>query len=201
MQSRGARTARGIVAALIATFAATFSHAIADGCPPGILGLIIALALAIPVCVLLAGKRLSAWRLAIAVLLSQLGFHATMTLGTGSASFTTAGGHLGHGGMLMVTDIAGGASHADHGVGMWTAHLIAALVTILALRRGEAAFWATLKRTRLSIAIHLLTFLPPASLEVPAYCAPRVDHGADRLAQLSLLRHRGPPRSSALALI
>ena len=42
-----------------------------------------------------------------------------------------------------------------HNTAMWPAHLLAAIVTILIVGRGEAVFWAVLALTGLSIAIAL----------------------------------------------
>lgn len=132
---RGARVARGAVAASLASFVALVSHVSAGGAVPGPVGIVVPLALSFVVCVALAGRRLSAWRLGLSVAVSQALFHALFVLG----SYDVAAGVHAHGGAIPV--VAGGSSapafamDADMAVG----HLVAAVVTTLALHRGERA--------------------------------------------------------------
>lgn len=131
-QDRGTRAARGAVGASLATFVALLSHVTAGGAVPGWLGLVVPLALSFVVCTVLAGRRLSLWRLAPAVALSQLLFHTLFVLG---AHDPAAAGHV-HGGTLPTLagpDLAVVAPDAA----MWGWHLVAATATTLALHRGE----------------------------------------------------------------
>ena len=81
MSQRGARTARGLTAAAVATLLAGLSHSLGGGVgaqvPFGV-GTVIAFAFAAMVCVALAGRTLSLARLAASVVLSQLAFHGTV---------------------------------------------------------------------------------------------------------------------------
>lgn len=200
METRGARVARGTIAALVASFIAGFFHMIADGCPPSVFGLLLALAFAIPTCVLLAGKTLSRTRLSIAVAASQAVFHGTMNLGEFTAAATADAPLLGahaHGtavSLVSPASAASAASHADHDPGMWFAHFAAAILTIWMLRRGEMTFWALVQRTCLAVASALLTVGLPPITRTRGAVPPVI--GSDvrpRLVNLSSMRHRGPP--------
>ncbi|KTR93702.1 hypothetical protein NS220_11455 [Microbacterium testaceum] len=135
-QERGTRVVRGAVAAAVATFVALLSHVTAGGAMPGAVGIVVPLALSFVACTALAGRRLSAFRLSLAVGLSQLLFHALFVLGSYQPG--AAAGHV-HAGaaampalgadsvtMTMVPDAS-----------MWLGHLVAAALTTAALHRGE----------------------------------------------------------------
>ncbi|CAH0206757.1 hypothetical protein SRABI128_01872 [Microbacterium sp. Bi128] len=131
-QDRGTRVARGAVGASLATFVALLSHVTAGGDVPGWLGILIPWALSFVVCTVLAGRRLSLWRLAPAVTLSQLLFHTLFVLG---AHDPAAAGHV-HGGALP--SLAGpDLTMVAPDAAMWAWHLVAATATTLALHRGE----------------------------------------------------------------
>lgn len=201
MMTRGARTARGIVAALVATLLALVSHSIADGSAPSRLGVLLALAFAVPVCIALAGRRLSRVRLSVSVLSSQFAFHAAMMLGNPAttpaspAAPERAGHHQAAG--VPALDLANSVTHADHNTLMWGAHLLAAIATIFALRMGERAFWSILRRQRFETvqALFAFTLEPvPTGERAPATAAVTV---RPRLVTLSTMRHRGPPVAAA----
>jgi len=121
MTARGARFARGWIAATAATSIAAFSHVLAGGAVPAVAVLLLSLVLSGLVCTLLAGKGLltgkalhtgkplSLWRLSAGVLFSQTLFHglfsmapAGMTAGTAMGPAATMAhdmarmGHAGH---------------------------------------------------------------------------------------------------------
>lgn len=130
---RGSRVARGAVAACVATFVALVSHVSAGGAIPGLIGIAVPLALSFVVCAVLAGRRLSAARLGLSVVISQTLFHTLFVLGSYDLG---AGGHA-HGATVAVG--AGGSSTPAFTMdaGMAAGHLIAAVVTTLVLHRGE----------------------------------------------------------------
>ncbi|MDQ4215871.1 hypothetical protein [Microbacterium capsulatum] len=197
--TRAGRTFRGLIAALVATFVASVSHALADGAPAPLLGVVLALVFAAPVCVALAGRRLSWTRLSIAVALSQFAFHGLMLVGVGAGSGSLAsvpGGHL-HGAEMVkalgATALPAGALHPDHsGIGMWIAHAIAAVLTVLALGRGEQAVRALIVLTGWDEAARLIAWRASAPFRTPS--APHAEVAEPRLlfAVVSVLR-RGPP--------
>lgn len=172
---RGSRVARGAAAAVLSTAVALGSHLLAGAEAPGVLGVVVPLVFAVSVCTVLAGVRLSAVRLSVSVVTSQVLFHLLFVLGTvpaGTSAVTGAGhdAHLGHGGHgahesmtlasvtgTQVTGTTGGAGHAAHAsVGMWLAHAGAAVLTVLALHRGEM-----LLRQLRRLATAVLTWVLP----------------------------------------
>lgn len=196
--TRAGRTVRGLIAALVATFVASVSHSTADGSPAPLIGIVLALLFAAPVCIALAGRRLSWIRLSLAVGLSQFAFHGLLLIGVGSGTGTPAlAGHL-HGtelaGALGTTTVdAGHALHLQPA--MWIAHMIAAILTVLALGRGEQALRALLALSGWSFVARLLTALPAPVHPVPS--APRAAVPVLRsLFSLTAVSWRGPPRTA-----
>jgi hypothetical protein len=200
MTTRWARFARGWIVAGFSTFVAALSHTFGGGAAPGLLAVVVSLAFAGILSIALAGRTLSTWRLSVAVLTSQLIFHGLFSLGgsTGRLTATDAlTGHAHHGGQAVLLTPTGtsGAMTADHGWLMTAAHVLAAVVTVVALRYGERAFWGLFSTAR--VAVHALLRVPAAvpighrsviGAAFVALPAPR-----QRLAPLRLMRHRGPP--------
>jgi hypothetical protein len=195
MTTRSSRTVRGVIAALVATFVALFSHSVADGTAPSRVGVLLALAFAVPVCVALAGRRLSLVRLSVSVLSSQFAFHAAMMLGNPDTIPATRSGTVGAGhhqdASVPVLHLATSVAHPDHDTVMWGAHLL------FALRQGERAFWSILARRRFETVRALLTYPsePTPRRELPAFSSSA--RARPRLVSLSAMRHRGPPVAAA----
>jgi hypothetical protein len=148
--TRAERFARGWLTAGASTLVAAFSHVAGGGMQPGVLGVVLALAVAVPVSIALAGVHLSTVRLAVAVALSQVAFHLLFSLGAeGGGGASATGGH--HSALVISTAADGSVSGAVAGAmvmggpTMWLAHALAAVVTIVALRRGEGAAWALVR--------------------------------------------------------
>jgi hypothetical protein len=133
--------------ATFSTFVALFSHVLAGGALPGMLGIAVPLVFSTVASVLLAGRRLSLTRLTISVAISQFLFHTLFVLGAsgGSASVAPmAPGHVmggaGMGGAVMIIDASGSPAMtvgAHDGPWMWVAHVVAGLITITALHLSE----------------------------------------------------------------
>jgi len=132
-QERGTRVVRGTAAAAVATFVALLSHVTAGGEMPGPAGVLVPLALSFVACTALAGRRLSAVRLGIAVALSQALFHTLFVLGSYEPG---AAGHV-HGAMTPI--VASGSSPVivAPDAAMWFGHVVAAALTTVVLHRGE----------------------------------------------------------------
>ncbi|MBD8538442.1 hypothetical protein [Frigoribacterium sp. CFBP 8751] len=148
--TRAERFARGWLTAGASTLVAAFSHVAGGGMQPGVLGVVLALAVAVPVSIALAGVHLSTVRLAVAVALSQVAFHLLFSLGAeGVGGASATGGH--HAALVISTATDGSVSGTVAGAmvmggpTMWLAHALAAVVTIVALRRGEGAAWAIVR--------------------------------------------------------
>lgn len=188
MDSRWARVARGSIAAAIATFVAAFSHTVAGGVGPSAFGLFASLVISVAVCTALAGRTLSIVRLAASVAISQVLFHTLFSsLGTPVIVDHDMG--------AMTVDAA--ALHPHAGPTMWLAHAVAALVTVVALRFGERAFWGMADTARLLLARLLPLVIP---LFVVPRTAPLVERRfvpRDLALLLSSMRHRGPPQELA----
>lgn len=177
---------------------------------PAWIGVAVPLALSLLVCTLLAGRRLSIWRLAIAVGASQFFFHMLFVLGTfAPGAATGAGGHHGHGAMASLPADSSAAldagaalmSHSD--ATMWLWHAIAAIATTAALHRGEATARA-LRR----IAVRIVTWVRRRILVAGDALRPVVGPRAwspflaiTRPADppfLSVATRRGPPAAAAV---
>ena len=200
--TRAGRTVRGLIAALVATFVASVSHSTADGTPAPLIGMVLALLFAAPVCIALAGRTMNWIRLSLAVGLSQFAFHGLLLIGVGSGSGSGSvtaglGGHL-HGADLAgaLGSTAVGPGHALHlQPAMWIAHAIAAVLTVLALGRGEQTLRALLELTGWTLVARLLTSPPMPTHRVPAApsaLAPVLRSGF----VLTVVSRRGPPRAA-----
>ncbi|GAB3153904.1 hypothetical protein GCM10027058_23370 [Microbacterium neimengense] len=199
-RSRLPRLLRGATSAAVATFVALLSHVSAGGAVPGLLGIVIPFVLSLAVCTVLAGKRLSVWRLSVAVVLSQALFHTLFVVGSFALPGVGQEHHAMHGmGDAMPSASVGMADalHADPA--MWLGHAIAAVVTILALHRGERCVRALIELTRTLIGrlrIRLALVVADVDVDAPRFpsvacarqCPPR-----QRLFLRDIAR-RGPPR-------
>ncbi|XKH53208.1 hypothetical protein LG293_03580 [Citricoccus nitrophenolicus] len=181
---------------------------------------ILTLALAGPLCTALAGRRLSWWRLASGVGASQLLFHWLYSIAAVPADAdasalsglrSTAGliGSANHAGHLGSNSLAGlpGPVVADDALttlsaAMVLAHVLAAVGTVLVLRRGEL-----LAARVAELAVGLVLRSPGARLArwVPAVPVRRVAVRAVRVARrpdevlLASQRLRGPPEFALAA--
>lgn len=201
--SRSVRTARGAFGAFAATLLAAASHSIAGGTATP-LGLIATAVIALPLCVLLAGRVGSLWRLGIAVIAAQFAYHWSFS-GLGAVSTVQSSGsgfggsaHESHLGLqnleamsaLHTADLlsAGGA-----GVTMWVSHAVAAVATIALLHSGERAAMHLLRVLRSALPARL-----PAAVALPqrvAILAPLTERVSVATQHfLSSMSHRGPPR-------
>ena len=188
MDSRWARVARGSAAALFATLVAAVSHTAAGGAAPSAFGVAASLAISVMVCTMLTGRALSVGRLAVAVGLSQGLFHLLFSgLGTpvvvqhSMAAMDAPASHL------QV------APHLHAGPTMWAAHAVAAVVTVVAFRFGEQAFWGLIQTARLLLARLLVVAIPVLHVVRPVVAAPSRFVPRDLALLLSPMRHRGPP--------
>ncbi len=206
MVSRGARVWRGWIAASFATSIAAASHALAGGGVPNPLILVFSLAISGLLCLALAGKVLSLTRLSLGVLFSQGLFHLLFSVTTETVTPETAPlvpSAMHHGGMMNSQQMLPPAMpEMDHSsLGMLGAHLVAALLTIVLLRRGEVAMMALLHAIALELRgiLRAPLSLPPAPETISAVNTSQLltltDLGAPRLT----LRHRGPPVSHAFS--
>ncbi|RWZ52747.1 hypothetical protein ELQ90_02040 [Labedella phragmitis] len=197
------RVTRGAAAAGVSTFVALLSHVAGGGIVPAVEGVAVPLVLSLALCTALAGRRLSLPRLMASVVVSQVLFHALFVLGspTGitATDGTTTAAHV----HSIVLDSTAAHGHTD-GAGMWWAHALAALVTIVALRRGERATAHLLGVTRI-VVVRLATArldrarsIAPVVIEsVTLPVASEHDRVDARRDQATASTRRGPPLAAA----
>lgn len=208
MKGHGLRFVRGWISAFICTCLAAASHTLADGMAPPLVIVGLVLAVSGAICTALAAAKFSLLRTTLAVLMSQGLYHLVFGLF----------GHHGSGGQL--TSIGGTGVHANHtmalsiepslsaspALGAWAgqlmlaSHLVAAVLTIAMLRKGELAA-ATLLDSILLCIPRLILFArsrqPSSPRSVPVPTLPAGTIRFDIL--LPALRRRGPPVSLAIA--
>ncbi len=200
MATRWARVVRGLVAATLATFVAALFHVAGGGTAPSGLAITLSLTFSGLAALALTGRRASAWRLTASVIISQTLFHALFSLGAGGTRFVSADGmaHL-HAGSHLIA-MAGPPMQASSVIPdsplMWLSHASAALVTIVALRFGEQAFWGLFETAR----IRLERVVRRAVVRVADVFAPAPVRGESESPTLrdpgiliGRMRHRGPP--------
>ena len=195
--TRSVRVARGTLAALVSTFVAAFSHAIAGGPLPGAAGLALCFVFSWLVCIALVGRRWHRMRLAVSIAASQAMFHLLFSaLGPGTASVASAPGVVAghdHGTPLLLAPVVG---HAHPAGDMWLAHLAAAVVTFFALAFGErsaAAIAALARRAVVSLLPRMPQVMPESAGVLLAAVRRHADLPRTRRLEFAELRHRGPP--------
>lgn len=199
-ESRKPAVVRGFAASSVAIFVALAGHVTGGGEMPGILGLVVPWLLSLMICVLLAGRTLSLTRLSVSVALSQVLFHVLFVLGTITPSATSAP-HV-HGAPVVLPPSTGLSAGVVADGSMWLGHAVAALLTVLALHRGERLA-LTLRRLAAQ-AVRWVRQRIDAPQVRPTLPALRNPHGVFRVvltatsAFLTTLRGRAPPALSAI---
>jgi hypothetical protein len=181
-------------------------HVLAGGPAPTAAATWLTLSLAVFVCVALAGRRLSLWRLSVSVTASQALFHwvfsssANSVMPSASSSTSAVGMHQHHhldaGSLPMPVLESSGHSHMT--ASMAASHLIAAALTIAVLHWSETllARLAQLGRLlwRVIVPLLLTVRLVPRTRTLA-----HVQHEATFTSQqvpLSSASLRGPPVSA-----
>lgn len=188
MTSRQQRVLRGALVASVATLLAATSHTLGGAAAPAPLLIALIAALATPVAAALVGPRPHLGRLAAAVALSQVAFHAAfLLLGSPTGDRVTAA-HA-HG-QLDPALIAARPAVVE-GLAMYVAHAIAALLTVALLWRGERAVRAILGAV-LAVLRRAVTARIRPRTAARTRPAARAAHLRPALLPGSLTR-RGPP--------
>lgn len=139
------RLVRGVVCAALATFLAGASHAVAGGMIP-IHAVLLAFPLGSLVCVMLAGRQLSLFRVVVGVSASQVVFHLLFTFfAVMPVTVSSQPGHE-HEGMLTAALLpvapGTGSSVGVMDTSMMSSHLVAGFVTVALVRQGEQLWWS-----------------------------------------------------------
>lgn len=202
MKDHGLRIVRGWIGALICTCLAAASHTLADGMVPPLVIVGLVLAISGVICTALASTNFSLIRTTLAVLLSQGIYHSVFGLfghQTASGHLRETGTHAGHGVPELILNIeptlaSSPVLEAPQAYLMPLTHVLAAILTIAALRKGELAAHSLLDSILLNVPRNILlasTWQPPARRRSPVIESPAVLVRSDVL--LPALRRRGPP--------
>jgi hypothetical protein len=193
MTIRQRHALRGAAWSSIATLAAATSHTVAGGPAPAMLLVVAMAVLLTPVTAALAGARTGLGRLAGAVGLGQVAFHAVFQLlGAPTGQGPSIGGrHAHHGAALLLRSAAADAGARTEDAGMYLAHAVAAALTVALLWRGEQAIRAIAHAT-VSVLRRVRARRLPVSARPPrAVAAPPLPAATSGL--LSAASRRGPP--------
>lgn len=186
-ERRASRVLRAGAASAVSTVVAATAHTLAGaGAPPWWLLLSIAL-LAWPAALCFVGRRLTITGTSAAVIVAQGLLHLAFAA-VGTAAPRSAGAHAGHHAgqaSLMVADV--GHLHLD--TGMIIAHLLAAVLTVTVLTRGERVLRRIARGVRRLLSRAVVALTVPA---VPIMSVVRADIPSVR-PFLSVLSRRGPP--------
>lgn len=189
-RTASARGLRGVAAGALTTFLALLFHVLGGGAAPGALPVGLCLLATVWVSVLIGRRRPSLPLLVAAVTVSQLVLHTAFALATGSAAVVETGGHQGHVGASLAV------AHGHAGQSMWLAHAVAGVLTVAAIRRGEAMLRRIAKAAGIAVAALLRLALPlPAPLRRPARPAPVLAVASLPASRPfgSVVVRRGPP--------
>lgn len=188
MTSRHLRLLRGTASSSIATLIAAVSHTVGGGAPPHLLLMLTVSVLLTPVAALLVGTRIRLPGLAAAVISTQVAFHTLFAAAGEIAPSAVGGGHQ-HGPLVLAFPPQGATASAMDAP-MAAAHLVAAVLTILLLRRGELLVQTVVRWVRMLLrrplnAPRLPVATPPG--------APRSTPRAARRLLADCAWRRGPP--------
>lgn len=194
MSPRAVRLLRGALLGGVATVLAAVSHLVGGGPAPTAIALLLGGVFStavgtVAVGQVRAGRRaLTLPRTIAGVAVGQLAFHLVFSLLGQGAAVTIAGHH----GSLVA--LAADPVHAvvQGGAGMWTAHLVAGVLTVLYLRHLEARVWAVLAQLGGLVvrALHVTAVAPASgSPRVPLVRSTRVPASVLR----DVIARRGPP--------
>lgn len=182
---------RGAGASAASTIIAAVSHTLGGGAAPHPLLVLALLVFLTPLAALLVGPRASLRRLSSAVLVAQSIFHALFVVLNATAAPSDLG--TGHHHALVLPAITGAAPDVAPDAAMLVAHLVAAVLTVAWLRRGESLIRAVFHWVR--AVLHRRAPRLHARWPVPASVArtARVFVSAILAGDLAL---RGPPAFS-----
>lgn len=190
---RQAQVGRAFIIACTAVLVATLSHMLAGGNTPTLFAVGASIVVAVPLTLLLTRRSFGVMGTFVAVALTQLLFHSLFVyLGTGgNGSREPLPAHAEHFGMVqefvpVLPETAG------PGVAMWFSHLVAAIVTVWVIRRGELALG------RVAQAL-IRVFWPALTLTLKPATGPVLDvmrtqvHTPPSVHPSDAHAHRGPP--------
>ncbi|GHD05183.1 hypothetical protein [Zhihengliuella salsuginis] len=165
MHERHERLARALVSALVSTLATACAHDLGGGHYPHPVVMGLVFAVAVPLCLVAGGRRVTLATLASAVAAAQVLLHAAftfiapqVTVGALSAELgtTASAAHAHHLDPGALQQAAASAAHASHAgasalpaTHMLGTHLLAGAATLVVLRSG----WQALRRMSAALAL------------------------------------------------
>ena len=187
------RAVRGALAGSLTTFLALAFHVFGGGAVPDAAAIVGSLLAAVWICTMLAGRRLRALLLVVAISVAQLVLHTVFSMATATAVVVPAdaGAHQ-HGAYQHSDTVIGAITHAGHA--MWAAHAAAGAVTVLGILFGDrvlAGLSELGSRVVARLLVAVLSPSPVSAARVPLPVAPSILALADRAC--SLVARRGPP--------
>lgn len=199
-ESRKPAVVRGFAASSLAIFVALAGHVSGGGEMPGTLGILVPWVFSFMICVLLAGRSLSLIRLGLSVTVSQFLFHTLFVLGTLTPTGVSTR-HV-HGAPLVIPATSGIPEAVTADASMWLGHGLAALLTVVALHRGERLILGmrdlAVQLVRwLRRRVDLVLALPVLRVAGRVRGRFAVTRAGD-LVLLATLRGRAPPLSPAI---
>lgn len=165
-------------------------HIIGGGVSPGVFAVAMCAAAVSWVAMLVGRARPSLPLLIVSIGIAQVVLHTAFSMATTVAT-VSGGSHAAHGDMVVTATAAG---HA-----MWPAHLIAGMLTVLAVRRGEQLLRRLLELARVTagalvrLVVATLAVVPrPVDVRTRLAASPTSSmFGAQALR--SVVQRRGPP--------
>jgi hypothetical protein len=203
LSHRRVRTARAVAASSFATLVALASHLAGGGGAPALLLVATVCALSSLPAVLLIGRRLSLIRQALVIGLAECALHLIFSLGAATSAGPVPRLAVPVAPMPGMPVAAAPMTAMPMtampvpGPGMWAAHTVAALLTVVAWNRGEHAFWALVRFAR-RLRRAAVPELPhdgawPERSRSPILADALPSSHLERV--LDALARRGPPRS------
>ncbi|MEL0626121.1 hypothetical protein V6245_04085 [Salinibacterium amurskyense] len=198
MIGRGAQVLRSSLVAAFSVFVAATAHIFGGGGAPSWVALVLALTFAAFISIPLVGKRMSLPRVAVAVTIAQTFFHTVFAVIGNPANIVAQS--VGHHDVAF-SAAAGAINHGAHGAGAMTVgHIVAGIITIVALRQGVTALGSITasagRQLRRLFSPQGVPLVIRRTVVASAVCRDEI------MAPLRLLRSvvslRGPPTVSAV---
>jgi len=198
MIGRGAQVLRSSLVAAFSVFVAATAHIFGGGSAPSWVALVLALTFAALISIPLVGKRMSLPRVAVAVTIAQTFFHTVFAVIGNPANIVAQS--VGHHDVAF-SAAAGAINHGAHGAGAMTVgHIVAGIITIVALRQGVTALGSITasagRQLRRLFSPQGVPLVIRRTVVASAVCRDEI------MAPLRLLRSvvslRGPPTVSAV---
>ena len=157
---------------------------------PEPVGVLVPLVVSLFLAVALIGRTFKAWRVASVVVVSQAMFHALFVLGSPGSAMDQSSGAMHH----SLSNAVVVSAHAMQTPAMSIGHLFAAMVTTVALVRGEIVLRGLLSRAR-EVLVRIRWAVPTPIVAV-RQSRPAADHrSVVRRADVGPHATRGPPWS------